>query len=98
VKPARKAATSKQTDLLDNAAIAELLAREAEQASGQLRQAFRRAARKAFLWDHEAYDLLAAGKASPNWKESVPFWTGEFENGLKSRLPWFLRQRSGASS
>jgi hypothetical protein len=30
----------KGTDLLDNAAIAELLAREAEQVSGQLRQAF----------------------------------------------------------
>ena len=39
----------KGTDLLDNAAVAELLAREAEQASGPVRQAFRRAARKAFL-------------------------------------------------
>ena len=30
----------KGTDLLDNAAIAELLAREGEQANGQVRQAF----------------------------------------------------------
>jgi len=37
------------TDLLDNAAIAKLLAREAEQSSHQLYQAFRRAARKSFL-------------------------------------------------
>ena len=34
----------KGTDVLDNAAIAELSAHEAEQVSGQLRQAFRRAA------------------------------------------------------
>ena len=49
------------TELLDNAAVAELLAREAEQSSGQIRQAFRRAARKAFLWEREAYDLLTRG-------------------------------------
>jgi hypothetical protein len=50
------------TDLFDNAAIAELLAREGEQANGRVRQAFRHDARKAFLWEQETYDLLAAGK------------------------------------
>jgi choline dehydrogenase-like flavoprotein len=45
---------------LENGAIAELLAREAEQASGHLRQAFRRAARKAFLWEDEVHNLVAA--------------------------------------
>jgi hypothetical protein len=63
----------KGTDLLDNAAIAELLAREAEQASGQVRQAFRRAARKAFLWEHETYDLLAAGKPLTELEGIGPF-------------------------
>jgi hypothetical protein len=73
VKPARKAATSKEADLLDNAAIAELLAREADQATGQLRHAFRRAARKAFLWDREAYDLLAAGTSLTELEGIGPF-------------------------
>lgn len=45
---------------LENGAIAELLAREAEQATGHLRQAFRRAARKAFLWEEEVHNLVAA--------------------------------------
>jgi histidinol phosphatase-like PHP family hydrolase len=43
---------------LDNAAIAELFAREAEHASGHLKQAFRRASRKALLWPDEACDLV----------------------------------------
>jgi histidinol phosphatase-like PHP family hydrolase len=43
---------------LDNAAIAELLAREAEHASGHLKQAFRRASRKALLWPDEVSDLV----------------------------------------
>jgi len=59
--------------LLDNAAIAELLSREAEQASEPLRRAFLRAARKAFLWDHEAYDLLAAGKSLTELEGIGPF-------------------------
>jgi histidinol phosphatase-like PHP family hydrolase len=43
---------------LDNAAIAELLAQEAEHASGHLKQAFRRASRKALLWPDEASELV----------------------------------------
>ncbi|HTD13660.1 MAG TPA: PHP domain-containing protein [Chthoniobacterales bacterium] len=61
------------TELLDNAAVAELLAREAEQSSGQIRQAFRRAARKAFLWEREAYDLLTAGNSLTELKGIGPF-------------------------
>jgi hypothetical protein len=60
----------KGTDLLDDAAIAELLAHEAEQASGQ---AFRGAARKAFLWEHETCDLLAAGKPLTELEGIDPF-------------------------
>jgi putative hydrolase len=48
---------------LENAAIAELFAREAEQASGHLQQALRRAARKALLWPDEAYDLVLAKRS-----------------------------------
>lgn len=43
---------------VDNGAIAELLAREADESSGHLRQAFRRAARKAFLWETEVGELI----------------------------------------
>jgi len=63
----------KRPDLLDNAAIAELLAREADQASGQIRRACRRAARNAFLWEYEAYDLWAAGKSLTELKGIGPF-------------------------
>jgi histidinol phosphatase-like PHP family hydrolase len=60
-------------DLLDNAAIAELLAREGEKASGQISQAFRRAARRAFLWEHEACDLLAPEKSLTELEGIGPF-------------------------
>jgi hypothetical protein len=60
--PSRSRVPRKDSSL-DNAAIAELCAREAEQASSHLQQAFRRAARKAFLWPNEACDLVL-GKRS----------------------------------
>ena len=41
-------------NLLDNAAIAELLIREADTTSGHRRLAFQRAARAAFMWPEEA--------------------------------------------
>lgn len=43
---------------LNNCAIAELLALEAENASHFVQRALRRASRRAFLWDEEATDLL----------------------------------------
>src|SRR3954447_9901744 len=49
--------------MLDNAAIAELLMREAETAEGHRERAFRRAARAAFMWPEEASDLAAAGRS-----------------------------------
>ena len=52
-----------ETAELDNAAISELCAREAEHVSGHLQQAFRRAARKALLWSEEARDLVFAGRS-----------------------------------
>jgi hypothetical protein len=88
----------KGTDLLDNAAIAELLAREAEQASGQLRQAFRRAAWKAFLWERETYDLLAAGKPLTELEGIGPFLGRRIQEWFETPLPLFLRRRFGRSS
>jgi hypothetical protein len=49
--------------VLDNAAIAELLIREAETAEGHREQAFRRAAHAAFMWPVEAEDIAAAGRS-----------------------------------
>jgi histidinol phosphatase-like PHP family hydrolase len=49
--------------VLDNAAIAELLIREAETAEGHREQAFRRAAHAAFMWPEEAMDIAAEGRS-----------------------------------
>ncbi len=46
---------------LNNASIAELLVREAEQATGHRELAFRRAAHQAFLWPVEAAAMAGAG-------------------------------------
>ena len=48
--------------MVDNAAIAELLIREAETAEGHREQAFRRAAHAAFMWSEEGTDIAAAGR------------------------------------
>jgi len=40
-------------NLIDHAEIAELLAQKAEETNGRTQQAFRRAARAAFLWPVE---------------------------------------------
>jgi PHP domain len=77
----------KGTDLLDNAAIAELLAREGEQASGHVRQAFHRAARKAFLWEQETYDLLAAGKPLTELEGIGPFLANRIREWVEKTPP-----------
>jgi histidinol phosphatase-like PHP family hydrolase len=77
----------KGTDLLDNAAIAELLAREGEQASGHVRQAFHRAARKAFLWEQETYDLLAAGKPLTELEGIGPFLADRIREWVEKSPP-----------
>ncbi|MBA2435686.1 MAG: hypothetical protein H0V54_11515 [Chthoniobacterales bacterium] len=45
-----------------NVDLAELLAADAKDAEGVMRQALKRAARSAFLWPEHAADLLAAGR------------------------------------
>ena len=49
--------------MLDNAAIAELLIREAETATGHRERALQRAAHAAFMWSEEAVDLVTAGRS-----------------------------------
>ena len=49
--------------MLDNAALAELLAREGESSSGHLQRAYKRAARSAFLWPEEAAELMTAKRS-----------------------------------
>jgi putative hydrolase len=49
--------------VLDNAAIAELLIREAENATGHRERALQRAAHEAFMWSEEAVDLVTAGRS-----------------------------------
>src|ERR1700755_1353834 len=53
----------RSSNLLDNAAIAELLIREAETASGHRRLALRRAARKAFMWPEEGAHIASGGRS-----------------------------------
>lgn len=49
--------------VLDNAAIAELLALESQNAGPPLQNALRRASRRAFLWPEEAYHLVREGRS-----------------------------------
>jgi histidinol phosphatase-like PHP family hydrolase len=58
---------------LDNAVIAELLARESETAPNPAARALRRAARKAFLWDTEAFDLASRGEPLTELNGVGPF-------------------------
>jgi hypothetical protein len=52
----------KQPAAPSNAELAELLARRAEESSGILVRAFKRAARSAFLWPERAADLVTANR------------------------------------
>jgi histidinol phosphatase-like PHP family hydrolase len=58
---------------ISNGQLAELLAREAEQLSGILQRAFRKAARSAFLWPERAVDLLAIDRALTELHGIGPF-------------------------
>src|ERR1700733_4383509 len=49
--------------VLNNSDIAELLAQESEKARPPLQRAFRRAARRAFLWPEEASDIVAQNRS-----------------------------------
>ena len=73
-------------NLLDNAAIAELLIREAERTGGHRRLAFRRAARAAIMWPEEAAHIASTGRSLTELQGIGPTQTiGDFRT-----VPGFL--------
>jgi len=81
---------------LDNAGIAELLARESETASHILQRAMRKAARRAFLWPEEAADLRREGRSLTEFSGIGPYLEklirGWLENPPENPLPPEIRQ------
>src|SRR5216110_2087792 len=69
----------------NNAEIAELLSREASEASYVLQRAYRRAARSAFLWEVEARDLVAEKRSLTELAHVGPF--------LQKQIRQWIRQR-----
>lgn len=61
--------------MLSNAELAELLAREAEEQSGILSRAYRRAARSAFLWPEQVADLIEQKRPLTELRSIGPFIT-----------------------
>ncbi len=68
-----------------NAEIAELLSREASEASYVLQRAYRRAARSAFLWEVEARDLVAQKRSLTELAHIGPF--------LQKQIRQWIRQK-----
>jgi len=68
-----------------NAEIAELLSREASEASYVLQRAYRRAARSAFLWEVEARDLVAQKRPLTELAHIGPF--------LQKQIRQWIRQK-----
>jgi histidinol phosphatase-like PHP family hydrolase len=68
-----------------NAEIAELLSREASQASHVLQRAYRRASRSAFLWEVEARDLVAQKRPLTGLAHIGPF--------LQKQIRQWIRQK-----
>jgi histidinol phosphatase-like PHP family hydrolase len=58
---------------IDNAGIAELLAKEAEQASDTLKRALKRAARAALLWPEEASKIMQSGRSLTELRGIGPY-------------------------
>ena len=75
-----------RTDLPpSNAEIAELLSRQASEASYTLQRAYRRAARSAFLWEVEARDLVAKKRPLTALAHVGPF--------LQKQIRQWIRQK-----
>ena len=64
---------TKRKGALSNSVIAELLRKQAREVDGHLQQAFRRAARAAFLWPTEAADLFASGRPLTDLEAVGPY-------------------------
>ena len=68
--------------MLRNSDFAELLAREAEQESGILVRAYRRAARSAFLWPEQVADLIAQNRPLSELRAIGPFITKRIQRWI----------------
>jgi histidinol phosphatase-like PHP family hydrolase len=68
--------------VLSNSDLAELLAREAEQESGILVRAYRRAARSAFLWPEQVADLIAQNRPLSELRAIGPFITKRIQRWI----------------
>lgn len=78
-----------------NADLAELLAADAKDVEGVMRQALKRAARSAFLWPEHAADLLAAGRCltelhgvGPSLAKRITAWIEKPPALPRVRDPW----------
>ena len=69
---------------LDNAAIAELLIRRADEAEGHREKAYRRAAHAAFLWPEEVATLVAEGRSPTELPGIGPSLAGHITRWLES--------------
>jgi histidinol phosphatase-like PHP family hydrolase len=68
---------------LQNAEIAELLARAAENEEGIRERAYKKAARSAFLWPEEAREILAQGRSLLELKSVGPFIAQQLQRWLE---------------
>ena len=68
-----------------NAEIAELLSREASEASYVLQRAYRRAARSAFLWEVEARDLVAEKRPLTELAHIGPFLQKQIRHWIRRK-------------
>jgi histidinol phosphatase-like PHP family hydrolase len=68
-----------------NAEIAELLSREASEASYVLQRAYRRAARSAFLWEVEARDLVAQKRPLTELAHIGPFLQKQIRQWIREK-------------
>ena len=80
LKPTRDA--ERISSVLSNTNIAELLAQQAERETGILSRAFRRAARSAFLWPEEAWDLVAQNRSLTELRSVGPFISKQIRNWI----------------
>jgi histidinol phosphatase-like PHP family hydrolase len=73
--------------VLSNTDVAELLAQQAEEETGVLSRAFRRAARSAFLWPEEISDLIAQNRALTELRNVGPFIEKQIRTWIEKRPP-----------
>lgn len=81
----RRSGKARKDSPPDNGEIAELLSREAEDASHFIQRALRRAARSAFLWPEEASDLISQGRSLTELAHVGPFLEKKIRGWIEER-------------